>query len=152
MASAAAAPTMASELGSCSGSAESTMAMIWVSCRKPSGNSGRIGRSIRRLVRISFSEGRPSRLIKPPGNLAGGVSVLAVIDGEREKAGARLRLVGHTGGDQDHRVAGTNDDSAVRLFGHLTGFQGDLPAAQVYFNYVMHAFLKPPTSAGNQFR
>ena len=46
-----------------------TMPMICVSCWKPSGNSGRIGRSIRRLVRISFSVGRPSRLMKPPGNL-----------------------------------------------------------------------------------
>ncbi len=69
MASAAPAPMIASESGSCSGSAESTMAMIWVSLRKPSGNSGRIGRSIRRLVRISFSDGRPSRLMKPPGIL-----------------------------------------------------------------------------------
>ena len=34
---------------------------------KPSGNSGRIGRSIRREVSVSFSVGRPSRLKKPPG-------------------------------------------------------------------------------------
>jgi len=69
LASAAAAPAIASELGSCSGSAESTMAITWVSCRKPSGNKGRMGRSIRRLVRTSFSEGRPSRLMNPPGIL-----------------------------------------------------------------------------------
>jgi len=67
MAKAAPAPQIASELGSCSGSADITMAMICVSCEKPSGNSGRTGRSINRLVRTSFSEGRPSRLIKPPG-------------------------------------------------------------------------------------
>ena len=42
--------------------------MIWVSLLNPSGNSGRTGRSMSLLVRISFSEGRPSRLIKPPGN------------------------------------------------------------------------------------
>ena len=36
--------------------------MIWTSLRKPSGKSGRQGRSHRREVRISFSEGRPSRL------------------------------------------------------------------------------------------
>ena len=34
-----------------------------------SGNSGRIGRSIRREVSVSFSVGRPSRLKKPPGIL-----------------------------------------------------------------------------------
>ena len=36
---------------------------------KPSGNSGRIGRSIIRMVRISFSLGAPSRFLKPPGYL-----------------------------------------------------------------------------------
>ena len=34
-----------------------------------SGKSGRIGRSISREVRISLVVGRPSRLMKPPGNL-----------------------------------------------------------------------------------
>ena len=81
------------------------MAMICVSFRKPSGNSGRMGRSINRLVRISFSDGRPSRLINPPGNLAGGVGVLAIIDGEGKEAGAGLRLVSRASGDQDHRIA-----------------------------------------------
>jgi hypothetical protein len=53
--------------GSLSLSAESTMLTIWVSLRQASGNSGRSGRSINREVKISFSEGRPSRLKKPPG-------------------------------------------------------------------------------------
>jgi hypothetical protein len=48
-------------------SADSTSAMICVSNRQPAGNSGRIGRSMQRLVRTSFSEGLPSRLKKPPG-------------------------------------------------------------------------------------
>ncbi len=39
------------------------------SSTNPSGNSGRIGRSIIRIVRISFSFGAPSRLRNPPGNL-----------------------------------------------------------------------------------
>jgi hypothetical protein len=46
-----------------------TQTWIWTSSMKPSGKSGRIGRSIIRMVRISFSFGRPSRLRKPPGNL-----------------------------------------------------------------------------------
>src|SRR5207302_826576 len=37
------------------------------SLRKPFGQSGRIGRSIIRAVRIARSVGRPSRLKKPPG-------------------------------------------------------------------------------------
>ena len=44
------------------GSPEMTRQMTWTSLRKPSGNSGRIGRSIRREVRISFLTGAPSRL------------------------------------------------------------------------------------------
>ena len=36
---------------------------------EPSGNSGRIGRSMSRAVRVSLVVGRPSRLRKPPGNL-----------------------------------------------------------------------------------
>ena len=68
MAKAVPAPNTASGAGSCSGSADSTMAIICVSFKNPSGNKGRMGRSINRLVRISFSVGRPSRLMKPPGN------------------------------------------------------------------------------------
>ena len=47
-------------------SAEMTEARICVSL-VAGGNSGRNGRSIRRLVSVSFSVGRPSRLMKPPG-------------------------------------------------------------------------------------
>jgi len=35
----------------------------------PSANNGRIGRSIKRLVKTAFSLGLPSRLINPPGIL-----------------------------------------------------------------------------------
>ena len=42
-------------------------AMICVSYRQPDGKSGRIGRSISRLVRTSFSAALPSRLKNPPG-------------------------------------------------------------------------------------
>ena len=48
-------------------SAESVVQMTCTSFRKPFGQSGRIGRSIMRAVRIAFSVGRPSRLKKPPG-------------------------------------------------------------------------------------
>ena len=67
IASAAEAPVIASTSLSLSVSAEITSAMICVSRRQPVGNSGRIGRSIRRLVSTSFSLGLPSRLKNPPG-------------------------------------------------------------------------------------
>jgi hypothetical protein len=63
----AAAALMAITSGSFSLSAEKTSAITCVSLRKPSGKSGRMGRSIWRQVSTSFSLGRPSRLMKPPG-------------------------------------------------------------------------------------
>ena len=48
--------------GSISGLSDITVMMTWTSLKKPSGNSGRIGRSIRREVSVSFSVGPRSRL------------------------------------------------------------------------------------------
>ena len=67
IASAAEAPSSEAMSGSTSALTESTEATTCTSLMKPSGNSGRIGRSIRREVSVSFSVGRPSRLKKPPG-------------------------------------------------------------------------------------
>jgi len=66
-ASAAEAALMPTISGSFCVSADNTSAITWVSLRKPSANNGLIGRSIKRLVRISRSLGRPSRLMNPPG-------------------------------------------------------------------------------------
>ena len=89
-----------------------------------------------------FFGGTPLAFDKAARDLAGGVGVLAVVNGEREKTGSRFGLVGHTSGDQDHRVTGANDNGAVRLFGHLTGFKGNLAAIQIDFNCVQHSSLK----------
>ena len=61
------APIIAAISGGLSCSTESTVAMTSTSLRNPFGNSGRIGRSIRRAQRIASLAGRPSRLMKPPG-------------------------------------------------------------------------------------
>ena len=53
---------MATMSGSFSRSCDSTVMITCVSQRQPSANSGRIGRSIRREVSVSFSVGPPSRL------------------------------------------------------------------------------------------
>ena len=60
---------MAAMSESTSGSRDITVAMICTSFLNPLGNKGRTGRSINRQVSTSFSEGRPSRLKKPPGIL-----------------------------------------------------------------------------------
>ena len=54
--------TSARMSGSFSRSCDSVVTITCVSLRQPSANSGRIGRSIRRETRVSFSVGRPSRL------------------------------------------------------------------------------------------
>ena len=68
-ASAALVPIIAAMSACTSGFRLSTCTTTCTSLKKPSGNSGRIGRSIRRLVSVSSSLGRPSRLKKLPGIL-----------------------------------------------------------------------------------
>ena len=68
-ASAADVPISAGMSGSTSGFMEMTVATTCTSLVKPFGNSGRMGRSMSRQTSVSFSEGRPSRLKKPPGIL-----------------------------------------------------------------------------------
>ncbi len=67
-ASAIDAPVTASTSASFCWSAETTVTKICTSFANPSGKRGRSGRSVRRAARISLSEGRPSRLMNPPGN------------------------------------------------------------------------------------
>src|SRR5690606_27831612 len=69
IASAAEVPIKLTISGLICGFTDTTVAMICTSLLNPSGNNGRIGRSIRREVKVSFSDGRPSRLKKPPGIL-----------------------------------------------------------------------------------
>ena len=61
------APVTARVAGSCSWSLLSTVATIWTSLRKSLGKSGRIGRSIIRLVIVAASLGLPSRRGNDPG-------------------------------------------------------------------------------------
>lgn len=67
--SAADEPIMAGISGELLVSTDSVVATTCTSLRIPLGNSGRSGRSIRREVKMAFSVGRPSRLMKPPGIL-----------------------------------------------------------------------------------
>ncbi len=61
------APVTARVVGSCSWSAETTVATSWTSLRKSLGKSGRIGRSIIRQAMMAASVGLPSRRGKLPG-------------------------------------------------------------------------------------
>ena len=72
-----------------------------------------------------FFRGTSLAFDEATGDFAGGVSVLPIVDGEREKARARFGLFGHARGNEDRRVTGANDDRAVRLFGHFSGLEGN---------------------------
>ena len=62
-------PTMPHTSGGISGSTESAVQTTVTSLNSPLGNSGRMGRSIRRDVRMALSLPRPSLLLKLPGIL-----------------------------------------------------------------------------------
>ena len=59
------------------------------------------------------------------GNLAGGVGLLDVVDGQREEVLARLGGLGRDHGGQHHGAFDVDDDGAAGLAGDLTGFQDD---------------------------
>ena len=61
------APVTAKTSGGTSSSIERVVATTCRSSRNQLGNRGRRGRSIRRLIKIAFSGGRPSRRKNPPG-------------------------------------------------------------------------------------
>ena len=107
-ASAQLAPLMPSTSGSFSLSAEYTNATTWVSLRKASGNSGRIGRSIWRL-RQNFLLARPSfALDEAAGNASTGVRELAILDRQREEVDAFFRVGrSHRGGQHGVVAAGS---------------------------------------------
>ena len=112
-------------------SALSTVAITCTSFLKPFGQSGRIGRSIMRAVRIARSEGRPSRLKKPPGIFPAAYirSSTSTVSGKKSapsRASSRPTAVA-----ENHRVARADDDRAVGLLGELPGLERDLGIADL---------------------
>src|ERR671936_869673 len=107
-------------------SADRIVPTMFTSFLNPFGQSGRIGRSIMRAVRIALA------LEEAAGDLAGGVHPLLDVDGEREEVGALARLHAPLGGGQDHRVALTNDNGTVGLLSELARLEGDLAARDLH--------------------
>ena len=99
-----------------------------------------MGRSIRRLVRISFSVRAAFALDEAAGKTAGGVSVLAVIHGQREKIGVRFRVLGAV-----QAVTRTTDSPERTITAPLAclaifpvSMREAPAAAEVYFNGMQH--------------
>ena len=103
------------------GRRDSTVATIWTSLRKSLGKSGRIGRSIIRLV-------MDRRLARPaltpgerPGDPARGVELLLVVARQREEVDALSRCLRGDRGDEHDGVAEAQHHRAVRLLGDVPG-------------------------------
>jgi hypothetical protein len=87
-----------------------------------------------REVSTSFSEGRPSRLKKTAGDLAGCKGLFLIVHGEREEIDSLSRFSRRHGGDEHHRVPIANQGGAVRLLGETAHFNGELPTVEVPFD------------------
>jgi hypothetical protein len=70
--------------------------------------------------------GTPFALEETAGDLPGGVHALLDVDREREEVGAFAALHLPLRGREDHRLAGADDDGAVRLLGELARLEGHL--------------------------
>ena len=87
------------------------------------------------LARAAFA------LEEAAGDLAGGVGLLDVVDGQREEVLARLGVLGGDDGGEHHGVVDVDDDGAARLARDLAGFQRDgvLAPLEGLGDFVEHA-------------
>ena len=92
-----------------------------------------MGRSIRRRGEDFLGGGPALALDEAAGELAGGVGLLAVIDGEGEEIAALVGLA-LDGGHERHGVAVADHDGAVGLLGQLAGFEDEGLGAEGTFN------------------
>ena len=79
-------------------------------------------------MRISLFRGAAFALEEAAGNFSGGIGVLAVVHGERQKI-AVVGLGIHAGGDQHDGVAVARRNGAVGLFGNLSSFESERASA-----------------------
>ncbi len=68
----------------------------------------------------------PFALEEAAGNLARGVGLLLVVDGQREEVAAGIGRLLANGRDQNDGIAHADDDGTIRLSRYRTGFQRDL--------------------------
>ena len=115
--------------GSLSPSWASTVMTTWVSFLNPSGNRGRIGRSIRREVGDLLLGRATLALEEAAGDLAGRERLFLIVHREREEALAGLDALGSHGGDQHHGLTHGGEDRAVGLAGDPAALQHQLAAA-----------------------
>ena len=74
------------------------------------------------------------------GDASRGVRVLAVVDRQRQEVDALARARRTARSDEHHRVAETDDDGTVGLFGQLAGLEGKGLGADLEFARVHRAW------------
>ena len=108
-----------------------------------------------RVVLVAFGEERADRAVDQAGNqrlllartafaleiaardLAGGVGLFLVVDGQREEVEAGLRLLGRDDGGEHDGLAVGGEHGAVGLAGDLAGFEDERAAAPFDFHFVV---------------
>jgi len=83
-----------------------------------------------------FFRGASLALDEAARKLAGGVSIFAIIHGERKKGRVRFRFFVGAGANQHDGVARAHQHGPVGLLGYLPRFEGYLLTVQVNFNCV----------------
>ncbi len=87
-------------------------------------------------------------LEETPGDPAGGVGALAVIDRERDEIATERRSLGGTGGHQHDGVSESNDGGAARQLRHLAGADGERPPTEVQRDHLFHRMFSSLSPAG----
>ncbi len=72
-----------------------------------------------------FFTGTPFALEKAARDLAGGVGLFLVVDGQREEVSARVRRLAADGRYEDHGLRHVHEDGTVGLARYGPGFEGD---------------------------
>ena len=108
-----------------------------------------------RVVLVAIGEERADRAVDQAGNqrflfartalaleiaardLAGGIGLFLVVDGQRKEVEARLRLLHRNHGGEHHGLAVGGEHGAVGLARDLAGFEDERTAAPFDFHFVV---------------
>ena len=112
----------------------------WTSFLNPSGNSGRIERSMMRADEDLVVVRAPLALDEAARDLAGGVGLLAVLDREREERQGALVVADRHGGE-DHRVPELDEGRAGGLLRHAAGLDDQLAPGECPLHALHHCLI-----------
>ena len=99
-------------------------------------NEERADRTVDQARDKRFTLGRPAFALEiAPRDLAGGIGLFLVVDGEREEVDAGLRRTFGNGGGENGGFTEGGDNGAIGLTGHAAGFEAErLPGPLDFFD------------------